>query len=119
MGKGLACSMLLAWSLLTGQCVLCQHTQSSQPSPHDCCKPVQQDDCHKSGDHKQCPGHDSAFESSGKIETPTPASVVPPAAGSVALTLLEPLLLTASTPRVEHAQPPPLDRLLLTTVLLI
>jgi len=112
-------SVLLLWSLLAGQCVLCQHAQASQPSSHDCCPPAKPDTCHAPDAQNQCPGHDQAFESYSKVEPPTPAGTVEPACEPVVATLAEPNLVAAHGLRGEHAQPPPLDRLLFTTVLLI
>ena len=119
-GKSIFFSVLLVWSLLASQCVLCPHVQASQASPHDCCKPAKPDHCSKPDPQKQCPGHDSAFESYAKVEVATPSGVVVHvAAEAMTAATAELTLIPAFAPYPPGAQHPPPERFLLTTVLLI
>jgi hypothetical protein len=118
-GKAVLFSVLLVWSLLVSQCALCPQMQASQPSPHDCCKPAKPDHCSRPDPQKQCPGHDSAFESYAKVEVATPSGVVHVAAEATTAATAELILVPAFTPYAPGAQHPPPERFLLTTVLLI
>jgi len=118
-GKSLFFSVLLVWSLLASQCVLCAHVQASQPSPHDCCKPAKPDHCNKPGPQKQCPGHDTSFESYNTVEVASPSGVVHMAREAIVPATAELTLIPVSVSYAPGAQHPPPERFLLTTILLI
>ena len=118
-GKGVFFSVLLIWSLLASQCVLCQHAQASQPSPHDCCKPAQPDHCNKPDPQKQCPGHGASFETYSRVEVASPSGIVCMATEAVMPATASLTLTPASAPFAPGAQHPPPERFLLTPVLLI
>jgi hypothetical protein len=114
--KNVACMLLMAWSLVTSQCVFCPGMQAAQPSPHDCCKPPANDHCGAGQSSKQCTGHSAAFESSLRVEAAPPLAVasaqLPPQSAEAA-TSVSPLPLDGDC----HHPPP--DRCLLNSVLLI
>ena len=102
--RNIAFSLLLVWSLLTSLCVLCP---KMQPAPHDCCH-------HES--QKQCPGHETAFDSTAKVDAGQPAVVI--SVSLPAVVALEAKPVSALRAESDLLHPPP-DRLLLNSVLLI
>ena len=102
--KTLGLAFLLAWSLLTSLCVLCP---DMQPATHDC--------CHHSSP-RTCPGHETAFDSTAKVDAGQPAVVI-----SVSLpAVVSPEAAQFPTLRADRVllHPPP-DRCLLNSILLI
>ncbi len=88
-------------------------------SPHDCCRPAGQDDGSLHQPQKSCPGHDTAFESPGKVGMTNPASL---AHMSFEMPVVPPVGLTAEpgyAPMTQGLAHPPPDRCLLNSVLLI
>jgi hypothetical protein len=100
--RNFAFSLLLVWSLLTSLCVLCP---KMQPAPHDCCH-------HES--QKQCPGHETAFDSTAKVDAGQPVVIV----GAPLAVAPEAKPVSALRAESDLLHPPP-DRLLLNSVLLI
>jgi hypothetical protein len=112
-------SLLLAWSLLASQCVICPDMQASQASPHDCCKPVRPDHCGQHNSQKPCPGHDTTFESPGKVEVPGLAGATHLAIEAETPAPVAPALVPVSEASAPGLQHPPPERFLLNSVLLI
>jgi hypothetical protein len=108
--------LLLVWSLVTSQCVICPAMQAPQPAPHDCCKPPADDHCGTQQPSKPCPGHSAAFESSPKIET---APLMAIAGSPMLLPSVAATLHTPAFPIVSDSHHAPPDRCLLNSVLLI
>jgi hypothetical protein len=114
--KSVACMLLMAWSLVTSQCVICPAMHAAEPSPHDCCKPAAPDHCGTQQSSKQCTGHSAAFESSPRVEAApllAVASAPLPPQSAEAATSVSPLPLDGNC----HHPPP--DRCLLNSVLVI
>ncbi|HSW51456.1 MAG TPA: hypothetical protein VLH09_14820 [Bryobacteraceae bacterium] len=114
--RGISCTLLLVWCLLTSQCVICPDMRASQASPHDCCKPATPDHCGKEKSQDQCPGHSPAFESSPKADTAQPLALASGVLPLVAVAWTAPAPLSRGEDAVSH---PPPDRCLLNSVLLI
>ena len=93
--------------------------RAAQGSPHDCCKPVRPGHCGQHNSQKPCPGHDTTFESPGKVEVPGLAGVTLLGVEAEMLAPVALSLLPASAPPTPGLQHPPPERLLLNSILLI
>ena len=117
--RNIAFSLLMAWSLATSLCVVCPQMQALQTPPHDCCKPTHSAPCGHHDTQKTCPGHETAFEASSKLDVPAPANGAHLVAWADAPVSLE--LILAPEPNqlagdLDHSPP---ERFLLNSVLLI
>jgi hypothetical protein len=111
--KNAGCPLILLWSLLSSLCVFCPDMRASRTSAHDCCKHS------RPHSQKPCPGHETAFESQGKVELPGLGGAIHLAIQTTAPAPVAPAVIPASAPFTPALRHPPPERFLLNSVLLI
>ncbi|MCC7174618.1 MAG: hypothetical protein IT159_05430 [Bryobacterales bacterium] len=99
--------------------MFCHHARFSQSPSHDCCQPARPDHCSKPDPRQECPGHGTDLEFSARAEAAGVPAAFCTTAAAAAPSPEAPLPAAAPIPFTENAQPPPPERFLLTTVLLI